>query len=116
MANITELSAEQLRRAATIKDQIEKLQKELGSILGWNGSANGKASTGKRGPSPEAIERIRAAQKARWAKIKGTEGGAGKAASKPAARGKRAMSPAAKAKLAARMKEIWAKRKAAKAK
>jgi hypothetical protein len=116
MANITDLSPEQLRKAANLKEQIEKLQKELGSILGGNETANGKVSVGKRkrGMSAEARAKISAAATARWAKVKGTKAKA--PAPTSAKKVKRPMSAAAKAKLGAKMKEIWAKRKAAKAK
>jgi len=65
---ISKLSAQQLRRAATIKDQIDTLQTELDRLLG---SSDGKASAkGKRKMSASARARIGAAQKARWAKVK----------------------------------------------
>ena len=59
--------------------------------------------------SAAGIEKIRAAQKARWAKIKGT-----KPAGTPAKKIKRTMSAAAKAKISAAAKARWAKIKAAK--
>jgi len=139
MFNITPT---QLRKAADIKERIDALQNELNEILGdgepltpnepteapkkWRVSAAGRA-------------RMRAAQKARWAAIKGTapeakppkkkrkmsaEGLAnvragvakrmaaqGKTANKPAP--KRGMSPAAKKKMAALMKARWANAKKA---
>jgi hypothetical protein len=101
---ISNLSAQQLRRAASIKDQIDGLQTELDRLLG---SSNGKiAPTGKRTMSASARARIAAAQKARWAKVKGkTE--------KPAKSAKRKMSAAGRAKIAAAAKARWAKAKAA---
>ena len=57
--------------------------------------------------SASARARIGAAQKARWAKVKG------KKAAKPAVAGRRKMSPAARAKIAAAAKARWAKAKAA---
>jgi len=101
---ISNLSAQQLRQAATIKDQIDGLQTELDRLLG---SSNGKAaSTGKRTMSASARARIGAAQKARWAKVKGK-------ATKPASKGKRKMSASARAKIAAAARARWAKAKAA---
>jgi hypothetical protein len=94
---MTNLSAEQLRRAATIKDEIESLESELSKILGGgiigNGRKTGKrmgrppgsgkkggdvtrykaAHSGKKkrkGMSAAAKARISAAAKARWAKAK----------------------------------------------
>ncbi len=99
MKSISSLSAEQLRRAAAIKEQIDTLESELGKILG--GAA--ESGTGKRVMSASARARIAAAQKARWAKVRG-EGGAAP---------RRKMSAAARAKIAAAAKARWAKAKAA---
>lgn len=98
----SDVSAEQLRRAASIKDEIESLQTELDRLLGSSGPTT---RTGKRGMSAAGRARIAAAQKARWAKQKGT--------AKPASKGKRKMSAAGKAKIAAAARERWRKAKAA---
>jgi len=98
MKLMSSLSAEQLRRAAAIKDQIDTLESELGKILG--GAAG--SGSGTRVMSASARARIAAAQKARWAKVKGNGGGP-----------RRRMSPAARAKIAAAAKARWAKAKAA---
>ncbi len=70
--NISDLSASQLRRAASIKERIEKLHKELTGILGTSVSApttpDGRRK--KRTLSSAARALISAAQKKRWAKIK----------------------------------------------
>lgn len=99
---MSSLSAEQLRRAAAIKDQIDTLENELGKILG-GAAVSGSTSGGKRVMSASARARIAAAQKARWAKVKGNGGGGTR----------RKMSPAARAKIAAAAKARWAKAKAA---
>jgi hypothetical protein len=99
MNSISSLSAEQLRRAAAIKEQIDSLENELGKILG--GAA--VSETGKRVMSASARARIGAAQKARWAKVKGSGGKTPR----------RKMSAAARAKIAAAAKARWAKAKAA---
>jgi hypothetical protein len=100
---ISNLSAEQLRRAASVKEQIEKLEVELQGLIG---STNAAPSTSvKRGMSPAARARIGAAQRARWAKLKGK-------AEKPTGRSRRKMSAAARAKIAAAAKARWAKAKA----
>jgi hypothetical protein len=105
MNSITSLSAQQLRRAAAIKEQIDALENELGKILG--GGETVVASNGKRTMSASARARIGAAQKARWAKVKGSK------PAKPASTGRRKMSSAARAKIAAAAKARWAKAKAA---
>ena len=99
MKSISNLSADQLRRAAAIKEQIDALENELGRILG--GAAG--SGSGKRVMSASARARIAAAQKARWAKVKGNAGG------KP----RRRMSAKARAKIAAAARARWAKAKAA---
>jgi hypothetical protein len=105
--NITDLSAEQLRQAAQIKDQITTLEKQLQALLG--NVSNGKPAEG--GMSAAGRARISAAAKARWAKIKKDNGTTAKTAS-----GKRSMSKAAKDKISAAAKARWAKIKAEKAK
>jgi hypothetical protein len=112
---LNNISADALRQAADIRDQIEALQASLDAILTGSaapaapkkkpgrpkGSANkvvaaaaeataetpaasgkkkaSKRKGGKRVISPEGLERIRAAQKARWAKVnKGNKGKKGK--------------------------------------
>ena len=120
--NLSELSAAQLRRAAALKERIEKLQKELASLLGvpaasqaavaapqqkkWKMSAAGRAN-------------VSAAAKARWAKLKGTA--MPTPAAKPApvakpARKKWKISAAGLARIKAANQAYWAKVKAAKAK
>jgi hypothetical protein len=101
---ISNLSAGQLRRAASIKDQIDGLQTELDRLLGSTANSN---STGKRTMSASARAKIGAAQKARWAKVNG------KKSEKPAKTGKRKMSASARAKIAAAARARWAKAKAA---
>ena|SRR5579862_8581308 len=105
MNQISSLSAEQLRRAAAIKDQIDNLESELGKILG--GSTAAVKAGGKRTMSASARARIGAAQRARWAKVRGNH------VAKPAGAPRRKMSAAARAKIAAAARARWAKAKAA---
>jgi hypothetical protein len=108
MNAISSLSAQQLRRAAAIKEQIDVLESELGKILGRDGAT--QVAGGKRVMSVSARARIAAAQKARWAKVKG------KSSSSPAESAgapKRKMGAAARAKIAAAARARWAKAKAA---
>ena len=68
------LTPKQLRKAADIQEKIQSLQEELGQILG--GEVSSPVETTEAGKkykfSPAARAKMRAAQKARWAKIKGT--------------------------------------------
>jgi hypothetical protein len=73
-ASIASLSAKQLRRAADIKDKIQSLEKELEQILGSSIEPAAPAAPKKRRKmSAAGRARIAAAQKARWAKIKGAK-------------------------------------------
>jgi hypothetical protein len=127
-------SLDQLKRATAIAERIQALEGELAAIFNKGSSAQssspsaaapssrgpgkGKA-TGKRTMSPEARERIAAAQRARWAKTKGgtsSSAQAPKAAASASSGGaapkkKTGLTPEGRAKLAASMKARWAARK-----
>jgi hypothetical protein len=85
----TAISADDLRRAASIKDQIESLEAQYRGILDGTAPHRGRKPGPKAGPaaserlapvakkrlkkrklSPEARARIVAAVKARWARVK----------------------------------------------
>jgi hypothetical protein len=109
---LSSLSVQELRKAATLKEKIQSLEKELGQLLGSSAKPAALAvPRKKRKMSAAGRARISAAAKARWAKVK-----AGKSSVKPARKARGKMSAAAKAKLSAKMKMIWAKRKARKSK
>lgn len=103
MNSLTTLSPQQLRRAAQIKERLDGLQNQFNHILRTSAeNSAAKAPRKKRKISAAGIARIKAAQKARWAK------------GKPAVHKlKRKMSAAARAKIAAAAKARWAKIKAA---
>ena len=123
-------SLEQLKRAIAISEEIDALKEELSRVLSGDLSAsittaayrvgNGKApkavkvKSGKRTLSPEARERIIAAQKARWAKVRGEKSADAvpiASKSKPAKKGKRVVSEEARARMAASARARWAKKK-----
>ena len=108
-SSITSLTAQQLRRAADIKDKIQSLEKELGRIFGSSTKpvADAVAPKKRRKMSAAARAKISAAAKARWAKVNGK-----KVAGKQAPKAKRKMSAAARAKISAAAKARWAKAKA----
>jgi hypothetical protein len=91
---------------------IEALSVGIGTTLGRMARLNRVATQGKRKTmSAAAKARISAAQKARWAKVKGP------AARKkiPASPGKKfTMSPEARARISAGMKARWARIKSGK--
>src|ERR1017187_3821847 len=136
MNSIITLSPTALRKAADLQEKIQSLQEELGQILGGAVSAPAEPTEAPKKKwkfSAAARARMRAAQKARWAKIKGTTP---KKKGKMSARGlaniraaqkarwakvkagkvqkpKRKLSAAGRARLAALAKARWAKVKAA---
>jgi hypothetical protein len=79
MINITPT---QLRKAADIQEKIQSLQEELGQLLGAPGDTAAIEAPKKYKFSAAARAKMRAAQKARWEKIKDTAPPA-KAAQKP---------------------------------
>ncbi len=109
--NVTDLSAAQLRRAAIIKEQLEKLQKELAGILGTSAepAAAAAAPRKKRKMSAKARAAISRGAKARWAKIKGDD----QPAVEPKKKKKFTMSEEAKAAISRAAKARWAKKRAA---
>ena len=100
------LSASQLRRAADIKDKIEALQSELTRLFGTT-AQRAAAPRKRRKMGVAARAKIAAAQRARWAKQRGTK------APKLAAKPRRKLSAAARKRLAHLAKARWAKAKAA---
>jgi hypothetical protein len=109
---LSSLSVQQLRKAATLKEKIQSLEKELGRLLGSSAALAAQAGPRKKYKMSKAARaRISAGAKARWAKLKGP-----KASVKPARKARRKMSAAAKARLSAKMKIAWARRKAKKSK
>ena len=109
---LSSLSVKQLRKAVTLKEKIQSLEKEIGRLLGSSTNPAAHAvPKKKRRMSAAGRAKISAAAKARWARVKGE-----KLSVKPARKARRKMSAAAKAKLSAKMKMIWARRKARKSK
>ena len=117
--SINNLTSEQLRKAADLKDKISKLEQDLAELTGGTAAvaldhaAPGLGRRKKKKISAAGIARIKAAQKVRWAKYKqqaaavATNGGAKKK--------KFTMSDAAKAKIAAAARARWARVKEARA-
>ena len=105
---LTSLSAQQLRRAADLKDKIQSLENELGRIFGSSTkSVIAATPKKKRKMSAAGRAKIAAAARARWAKVKGQ-----KTAAQPVKKARRKMSAAARAKIAAAAKARWKKAKA----
>ena len=110
--NSFDLTITQLKRAAAIKEQIEKLNKELRAILG--APAISRAAPKRIGAMSAAVKRkIGAPQKARWANLRRAKSAA--LSVKPAATAqKKTVSRATKAKLSAKLKAYWAAKRAGK--
>jgi hypothetical protein len=108
--DINDLTIAQLKRAVTIKEQIDQLNRELGNILGAP-AASGTASKNQRTMSAAVKKKIAATQRARWANLRRAKSSARSV--KPAAK-KKAFSPATRAKLSAKLKAYWAAKRAGK--
>ena len=105
--NILDLTPQQPKRAASIKEQIDGLNKQLRDILGVP-AVSRVAPTRNWTMSPSVKKKIAATQKARWAKLRASKRAT--ASARPNAKTNR-MSPAARAKLSAKLKTYWAAKK-----
>ena len=108
--NILDLSPNQLKRAAAIKEQIDRLNKELRGILGASTNSHGGQKK-NRAMSASVKKKIAAAQKARWANLRRSNLAPRPASVKTSSSAK---SAATRAKLSAKMKAYWAAKKGAK--
>ena len=114
MNTITNLSVEQLRQAANLKEQIQALEKQILQVLGSSENVAAKpgpkAKTKKKGGmSAAGRAAVAAAQKARWAKIKAAKPVFNATPVTKPTKKKFTMSAAAKAKISAAAKARWAK-------
>jgi hypothetical protein len=105
--NLFDLTPEQLKRAASIKEQIDGLNKQLRSILGAPTTSR-TAPTRNPGMSASVKKKIAATQRARWARLRRTKSAT--ASVRPAAK-KTVISTATRAKLSAKLKAYWAAKK-----
>lgn len=117
--SLAELSAEQLRRALAVKEQIAALELELAELagIGAEGGSYLPSVAGARRKtrriSAAGRARIIAAQKRRWAAVRGRS-----ASAAAPARGKskrRRISAAGRANIAAAARARWARYRAQKA-
>jgi hypothetical protein len=104
--NITSLSPTQLRKAADIQERIQSLQDELIEVLGASApveTAETETPRKKWKVGAAGRARMRAAQLARWAKIKGTAPSEG-----PGPKKRRKMSAEGLANIRAGLVKRWA--------
>jgi hypothetical protein len=110
------LTSKQLRHAASLRERIEALEKELTDVLGVTTEPTVApvpvAKRRKRRFSAATRAKMAAAQQARWASRKAGASVVAKAPV-PVKKPKKQLSAAARAKLAAAAKARWAKVKAA---
>jgi hypothetical protein len=122
--SLSDLSVTELRKVLQIKEQIVTLETQLKAVLGASGAAafvaaptpkpiagNAGKRGGRRQLSPEARERIAAAQRARWAASRGDGASVKVKPAKPVAGkrgGRRTMSPEARERIAAAQRARWA--------
>jgi hypothetical protein len=100
--NLSHIALNQLKRAIQLKEKIEDLTAELNQVLGATDTSNSNPK--RRGMSAAGRAAIRAAQKARWAKVR---------RKKPTRKGKQTMSAAGRARISAAAKLRWKAAKAA---
>ena len=105
--NLFDLRPEQLKRAASIKERIDGLNKQLRDILGVP-AVSRVAPTSNRTMSPSVKKKIAATQKARWAKVRSSKPTT--VSARPAAK-KTVINTATRAKLSAKLKAYWAAKK-----
>jgi len=110
--DLLDLTINQLKRAAAIKEQIERLTKELRALL--SGPSKSRATPKKSlTMSASTKKKIAASQKVRWANLRRAKSATRSV--KPAAKAKKkTMSPATRAKMSAKLKAYWAAKKAGK--
>ena len=110
--NPFDLTVNQLKRAAAIKQQIENLNKEFRGILG--ASARSVAAPKKNRTMSAAVKKkIAAAQKARWTNLRRANPSVPSV--KPTTKAKKKVfSAATRAKLSAKLKAYWAAKRAGK--
>ena len=108
--NILDLTPSQLKQAATIKEQVQRLTRELHGILGTSTNSIGAPKKGTMSASVK--KKIAATQKARWVKLRREKSAL--SAQRAAKAKKKTMSPAARAKLSAKLKAYWASKKSGK--
>lgn len=109
--NPLDLTVNQLKRAAAIKEQIEALNKELRGIL-VAPSTTRAAPKKKRTMSSATKKQIATAQRARWVNLRGANPATQSVT--PAVKAKKkTVSRATKAKLSVKLKAYWAAKKKA---
>ena len=105
----TSISAEALRRAASIRDQIDQLEAEYNAILAGEGAPARRGRKPGRKPG-RAAKPAKPAKPAKGAKAAKEAKDAEPAAKK--AKKKRKLSPEARARIVAAVKARWARQKA----
>ncbi len=106
--SVSDLSVQQLKQALAIKEKIEVLANELNNIWKAPNAASAAPAPGRRRTmSAAARARIAAAQRARWARVRGTA----MAVVRPSASPVRMISAAGRARLAEAARKRWAKAK-----
>ena len=116
MSNLSSLTSAQLKRAAEIQEQIETISQQLAGIFNETGSkiapvvepaAEPVKTRKKKKFTAAGLARLRAAQKARWAKVKAKK--TTEPTVQPAKKPRKKINAAGRTKIAAGAKARWAK-------
>lgn len=91
------------------EQQVATLDEAISALEGIVGRSSGNGRRGGRVVSALARRRMAAAQRARWARVRGRSAGSGKPAG---ARKRRTLSAAARNKIAAAQRARWARYRA----
>lgn len=108
MANLNQALHQLRQEQQKAQQEVHKLQLAISAIedlAHQDGSASGRRSGGNRVVSAAARARMAAAQRARWAKVRGKS----TASKSPTASKRSRLSPAARRKIAAAQKARWAR-------
>jgi len=119
MADLNSVVAQLRQERSRVQQDLDRLDRALQALGTHNvgsSQSTGSRGGGKRTMSAEARARIAAAQRARWARQKGTSGRAARSLSGGSAKkgkGKRTMSAEARERIAAAQRARWARVRAA---
>jgi hypothetical protein len=107
MANLQSALQQLREERKQAERQVARLDEAISALEGIVGRGSGNGRRGGRAVSALARQRMAAAQRARWARVRGASGASGKAGA--GTRKRRILSAAARRKIAAAQRARWAR-------